>query len=356
MATVTLTASIYAPYSTTASISNPSRAYTDTSSTTYATITSSTNSTASRIYFYGFDFSQIPEGAVVTSMEFKIKISTTTSGTRYVSALYNRSTNSTISSSVQSSTSAQVKTLTLTSLSYDDVIALGNSFAFGVTTYSTSVSQYVYGMEIDVTYEIPVPPPDPVPNKVDYIKDGVLKTLIDLTGDDTLPEDVTAGKIFHLADGRQAVGTGGGLEYETGTWSPSTASTHPTISFSGTHTDPPFFVALMINDISASVANSTGMGFVGYNMHRLFNVGSSNATTAEYHGCLAYTRWNYKKSNGDIANDYYAVNSPYGTSTSTKGNWAYWATNTSFMPENTMSYKTSIVYKWVAIWSDITLT
>lgn len=329
--TVTLTASMYAPYSTTASISNPTSAYTDTSSTTYATITSSTNSTASRIYFYGFDFSQIPEGAVVTSMEFKIKISTTTSSTRYVSALYNRSINSTISSSVQSSTSAQVKTLTLTSLSYDDVIALGNSFAFGVTTYSTSVSQSVYGMEINVTYEIPVPPPEPVPNKVTY--NG--NTLIDLTGDTATEADVALGKIFHLANGEQTTGTGGGLEYETGTWSPSSnTTTAPTINFTNTHTEQPAVIAFA--DVSTSSRASNY--FISYTYTNLallipdWAMPSGGSWKSKYH--------------------YYVyASSTSGETAVTPSSANISVSSTSFTPYiNSKMLRASRVYNWIAIW------
>ena len=197
MATVTLTATNYSTTNV-ATVTNASNAYTDTTSSTYAQVTTTSNS-ASKAYFYGFDFSQIPNGATISSVTYKIKVKTVGSGgsTFYV-FLENRNTSSVLSAktSTASTTSETVVTLIPTSATWSDIVAMGDNFAFCVQHSRTTRTQNVYGMEIDVTYTTPEV------NKVIYGNN----TLIDLTSDTVTAADVASGKTFHLANG--AIGTG----------------------------------------------------------------------------------------------------------------------------------------------------
>jgi len=74
MATITLTpTTLYNPNSQ-LSISNSDNALTDTTSSTYATITNTTSSTSNRyIYLRGFNFNSIPSSATINSFTIKIK-------------------------------------------------------------------------------------------------------------------------------------------------------------------------------------------------------------------------------------------------------------------------------------------
>ncbi len=75
MATIRLIPSTYAVSSTTyLSVSDASNMYTNTDSSTHATITNTYASTSSRyLYLRGFNFDDIPDGAVVDSFTIKVK-------------------------------------------------------------------------------------------------------------------------------------------------------------------------------------------------------------------------------------------------------------------------------------------
>lgn len=112
MATIRLIPSTYAVSSTTyLSVSDASNMYTNTDSTTRATITNTYASTSSRyLYLRGFNFDDIPDGAVIDSFTIKVKgyesgLSTSTS---YAPRLANGTSaisNTTASSNFGTSTS-----------------------------------------------------------------------------------------------------------------------------------------------------------------------------------------------------------------------------------------------------------
>lgn len=75
MATIRLVPSTYAVSSTSyLSVSDPDNMYTNTDSTTYATITNINASTSSRyLYIRGFNFDDVPSSATINSFTIKIK-------------------------------------------------------------------------------------------------------------------------------------------------------------------------------------------------------------------------------------------------------------------------------------------
>ena len=75
MPTIRLVPSTYAVSSTSyLSVSNASNMYTNTDSTTYATITNTYASTSSRyLYLRGFNFDDIPSGVEIDSFTVKVK-------------------------------------------------------------------------------------------------------------------------------------------------------------------------------------------------------------------------------------------------------------------------------------------
>ena len=148
------------------SVTNDTNAYTNTDSTTYATVQNTRNSTSNTYYYYlrGFNFSDIPSDAVVSSFTIKIKASESNLSTNssYRLSLYNGTTsisNTTLSSSL--STTATVFTFPIpTSLTWETLKGYGANFGIRVplrraNTNSASYA-YIYGAEIDVTYSVPV--------------------------------------------------------------------------------------------------------------------------------------------------------------------------------------------------------
>lgn len=160
MATIKLTPSTYyLSNSSYLSVSNANNMYTDTDSTTYATITNSRTSTSSYYaYIRGFNFDDIPSNAVVS--DFTIRIKCNYSG-GYGQAMYlydGTSTSMGSSSSISSTLSTHEFTC---NYSWDDVVAAGSDFGIRIncrrSSRNTTAYIYVYGAEIEVTYTIPNP-------------------------------------------------------------------------------------------------------------------------------------------------------------------------------------------------------
>lgn len=166
MATIRLVPSTYAVSSTSyLSVRNASNMYTNTDSTTYATITNTNASTSSRyLYLRGFNFNDIPYGAVISDFTVKIKgyeqsLATSTS---YAPRLANGTSalsNTTASSNFGTST----KTITIPTgaLTWQQIVNYGSNFTIMVyvrrSSRNTTGYFYCHGAEIEVTYTVPDP-------------------------------------------------------------------------------------------------------------------------------------------------------------------------------------------------------
>lgn len=165
MAQIRLIPSTYAVSSTShLSVSNASNMYTDTDSTTYATITNTYASTSSRyLYLRGFNFSDIPSNAIINSFTIKIKgyesgLSTSTS---YAPRLANgTSAISNTTATTTFGTSSKTITIPTGSLTWSQIVNYGSNFTIkvyvGRSSRNTTGYFYCYGAEIFVDYAIPV--------------------------------------------------------------------------------------------------------------------------------------------------------------------------------------------------------
>ena len=165
MPTIRLIPSTYAVSSTSyLSVSNASNMYHNTDNTTYATITNTNASTSSRyLYLRGFNFDDIPSGAVINSFEVKIKgretsLSTSTS---YAPRLANgTSALSNTTASQNFGTSEKTITIPTGALTWQQIVNYGDSFTIMVyvrrSNRNTTGYFYCYGAEIEVDYTIPI--------------------------------------------------------------------------------------------------------------------------------------------------------------------------------------------------------
>lgn len=165
MATIRLIPSTYAVSSTSyLSVSNASNMYHNTDNTTHATITNTYSSTTSRyLYLRGFNFSDIPNGAIINSFTVKIKgyESGLATSTSYAPRLANGS--SAISNTTATTNfSTSVKTITVPtgSLTWEQIVNYDSNFTIMVyvrrSSRNTTGYFYCYGAEIEVNYTIPV--------------------------------------------------------------------------------------------------------------------------------------------------------------------------------------------------------
>lgn len=167
MATIRLVPSTYAVSNASyVTVTDPENMYTNTDSTTYASLRNTRNSTSNTYYVYirGFNFDDVPTGAQVSSFTIKLRgyesyMSTSSS---YRMSLYNGTTaisNTTVTSSF--STTNTTFTFPNGSLDWSTLSGYGANFGIRVPLRRSSTSYnsyiYVYGAEIEVTYTVPNP-------------------------------------------------------------------------------------------------------------------------------------------------------------------------------------------------------
>lgn len=161
MATAKLTPSSYYVTSSYLTLLDETNMYDDISSTDYSTLTNTSVST-SYFYFYlrGFNISDIPRNAIVSS--FTVKIRGRASGA-YNSVMYLAHGTTTISGATATqfpnSTSVATRTFANGNLTWADIVSYGADFGIRVNcrrnAKNTQSYYYIYGAEIDVTYTIP---------------------------------------------------------------------------------------------------------------------------------------------------------------------------------------------------------
>lgn len=167
MATIRLTPSTYyASNGSYVSVTDANNMYTNTDSTTYASVRNSRNSTSNTYYCYlrGFNFSDVPSNAEVSGFTIKIKANEAymSTSSSYRMSLYNN-TSSISNTTLTSSLSTSVTTFTFpipSTLTWKTLKGYGANFGIRIPLRRSSTSSnsyvYVYGAEIEVTYTIPV--------------------------------------------------------------------------------------------------------------------------------------------------------------------------------------------------------
>lgn len=144
-------------------VSNQNNALTNTDSTTYATVNNTYTSTTNRyIYLQGFNFDDIPSGAIINSFSIKLKANesggSTSSSYRPVlckgTATYSNAYCDVITTTVTTHTFSFTQDF---ATFRDD----GDEFGIRINcrrgSRNTAASFYIYGAEIDVDYTIPNP-------------------------------------------------------------------------------------------------------------------------------------------------------------------------------------------------------
>lgn len=169
MATMRLTPSTYyLSNSSYLAISNANNMYDNTDSTTYATVTHNRASTNNTYYIYvrGFNFSDIPDNAIVSNFTVKLKASatghTTSTSSSYYMSLYN-GTAAIGSTTASGRLSTTVTTFTFSegSLTWDTLKGYDANFGIRIplrrASSNTADVVSIYGAEIEVEYTIPNP-------------------------------------------------------------------------------------------------------------------------------------------------------------------------------------------------------
>ena len=161
MPTIRLVPSTYSLSNTSLTVSNPANMYTNTDDTTYGTV--STTSTSSRyLYLKGFNFNDIPSGAIINSFSIKFKAyeSGCSTSSSYRPYLCNNTTTITGTCSAVSTT-ATTQTFSGVTADWETISGYGSDFGirFCVRRSQSGSSTgyyYIYGAEIEVDYTMPI--------------------------------------------------------------------------------------------------------------------------------------------------------------------------------------------------------
>lgn len=165
MAQIRLVPSTYAVSSTSyLTVENASNMYTNTDSTTYATITNTNASTSNRyLYLRGFNFSDVPAGAIINSFTVKIKgyEQGLATGTTYAPRLcQGTSALSNTTASTNFGTSSKTITIPTSTLTWETLTGYGSNLGIMVyvrrSSRNTTGYAYIQGAEILVDYTMPV--------------------------------------------------------------------------------------------------------------------------------------------------------------------------------------------------------
>lgn len=178
-----------------------------------------------------------------------------------------------------------------------------------------------------------------------------------------ITKSITANGTYNAssdnADGYSSVTvnvTGGnsGLEYESGTYTPTSDIARPTISFSKTHTSTPIIIAMSDTSSYSTITSSSNTSFVFFDMYRLNGSGYPYSTSAQRYALAIY---GYRSSNSSTISSVQISYNSDNTSTSNTSYSRYWVTASDFKPySNSTSryWRANRTYKWIAIWKPTT--
>ena len=150
-------------------------------------------------------------------------------------------------------------------------------------------------------------------------------------------------------------GGGSGLVYESGTYTPASNATKPTISFANTHSTLPVYI--MMAD-STGTYNDTSYTNNTFNFFNYYGLTGNKllASTSSFVYATCFYQYRQTNANTFTTGNTGISRSPSDTGTGTN-DYGNWVTLTGFMPNtnNTSRYwRSGRTYKWVAVWAPTT--
>ncbi len=243
---------------------------------------------------------------------------------------------------------------------------------------------------------------NPYVNRVDYVAGGVTHTLIDITSDTVTPSTLLQGYTAHDASGAAIVGAalgGGGvyqdengylvlaedesdapqgnisitvngtydvtayagatvsvpvgLEYETGTWTPSADVNQYDIGLSNTHSVPPCFYVIWStsDEYDATLNTAYSVSYVNYGRLGSFMPRKEDDSTPLCALALFLSRTT--STTALTVSSYQVTHPDTDTSGSNMLYSRHWATESKITAriDNSTYWRTGHTYKWMAVWA-----
>lgn len=188
---------------------------------------------------------------------------------------------------------------------------------------------------------------------VDFpVSGGGTARYVETSDADATASDIASGKKAYV-NGSLVTGTasggGGGLEYESGTWTPNADVAQPTIDFVGTHADRPIYVLIADTTNTTAPDNSILMWLIS-SWYDAFSVPVLITSSIKHY---ARTQYEYASSGS------YGSGGNYITSLTGSNNSSLptYLTNEGFSPYTASTsryWRSDRTYKWIAVWAPTT--
>ena len=211
---------------------------------------------------------------------------------------------------------------------------------------------------------------------------GGTASFTDVTDTTATASDVLSGKYFYTAAGEKTLGTGtgggggsvtqdqdgfivlpptgggtpsGGLEYETGTWTPSANTESYFISFTNTHTVAPSYYTIedATGTFSNQYANIHLVNYVNFQQITGEPIDVDGGTTFRY----GLVNTQVRSGTNTLAVQNTQITVPYTDSAdSTSSCSRFWAKETGILAYRGSGYyfRSDRTYKWIAVWAPTT--
>lgn len=152
-----------------------------------------------------------------------------------------------------------------------------------------------------------------------------------------------------------SVSGGGGLVYETGTWTPSEDVARPTINFTNTHSSMPIYVCLSDSGNYYDTLNSN-MNFMYCDYSSIAN-SPIYASTTNLRYALVFYIYRGTSATGASQSYNHITNPVDDQSEGSNGYAKYWVKPDSFRPytnSDSRFWRAGRTYKWIAVWAPTT--
>lgn len=185
-------------------------------------------------------------------------------------------------------------------------------------------------------------------------------TGVDISADTVTAEHLEQGFTAHDAFGNLVLGTlvaggGGGLEYEEGTYAPTSDVISPTITFSNSHATAPFFFAYI--DVTGTYSSTTSSLHAVYYIEQYgaYGVTMDQSSTSVIYGVVARVYRTTSTTSLTIGTTYLTQRPDATPSMSGQAMYPInWASNTRIRPNVTsdtaQTSRAGRTYKWIAVW------
>jgi len=231
-----------------------------------------------------------------------------------------------------------------------------NSSDIVMTTNTITVPSGYYANDVTIN----LPEVSPGGAAITTISDpaGGTVLMIDTDGEITSsPLTVTQNGTYTAEAGtaysQVMVNVPSGLTYETGTYTPTSDTARPTISYANSHTGWPLYIVM--EDVSEGASKASGYNTfwsITYFENPLTYISPSSSSTR--YGIVNYQYYSGNSPNFTTTEGTYNLTtSASSDGNSGTGNTGYWITSTGFKPGSGSAsryWKAGCQYKWIAVW------